>query len=129
MLVNHQLKIFFIFILLGIIISFIFDIFRILRKTYRFTNIMIYIQDILFWLLTGIIILHSIFTYNSGEIRLYLFFSMFIGIVIYTCSISHYTIEIGTLILKTINKTTTFLYKPFKIIYNKIYQINAKKHL
>lgn len=120
MLASQQLKTFLIFIVVGIIISFIFDIFRILRKTYKFTNIMIYIQDILFWLLTGIIILHSIFTYNSGELRIYLFFSIFIGIVLYTCSISTHIIDIGTIILKIINKLIIILFKPFKFLQDKL---------
>ena len=117
MLAQEQIKIFLIFIFVGIIISLIFDIFRILRKVYKFSNVLIYLQDILFWLLTGIIILHSIFEYNSGSIRIYLFFSMFIGIIIYTCTISQYILNIGVYMLKLINKIIILLIVPFNKIH------------
>lgn len=116
MLAQEQIKIFLIFVIVGIIISLIFDIFRILRKVYKFSNAMIYLQDILFWLLTGIIILHSIFEFNSGSIRIYLFFSIFIGIVIYTCTISQYILNIGVYMLKLINKIIKLLLVPLNNI-------------
>ena len=78
MSIAEQTQIFIIFVIVGIIISFLFDIFRILRKVYKFSNMLIYMQDILFWLLTGIIILQAIFKFNSGDIRIFLFLGIFV---------------------------------------------------
>ena len=64
-----QLYNFFVFIILGLIISFIFDIFRILRKKFKTNNFITYIEDILFWLISGFLIITAIFKFNDGELR------------------------------------------------------------
>ncbi|MCI8965509.1 MAG: hypothetical protein HFJ43_04075 [Clostridia bacterium] len=130
MIAIEQARIFLIFIIIGILISFIFDIFRILRKVYKFTNLMIYIQDIVFWIIAGVITLFSIFKFNSGNIRLYLFFSMFIGVILYTCSLSNNIRAIGTIIMKLLNtiisKIIKLLYKPIGVIYKIICKLKNK---
>lgn len=117
-MVYSQTKVFFIFMIVGIIISCIFDIFRIFRKVYKFSDIMIYMQDILFWLISGIIVLKSIFSYAFGSIRLYIFFGIFIGVFIYACLISTFFIQIGTKLLKITNKLIKIFAYPFYLIYN-----------
>ncbi|MBR2240433.1 MAG: spore cortex biosynthesis protein YabQ [Clostridia bacterium] len=56
----------------GLLIGVLFDIFRVLRKNIKTPNILIYIEDILFWILAGIMVLYTIFTFTTGEIRLYM---------------------------------------------------------
>jgi hypothetical protein len=48
MSVAEQSKIFLIFFIVGIIVAFIFDIFRGFRKSFKFSNFIIYAQDIVF---------------------------------------------------------------------------------
>lgn len=128
---TEQIQTFLIFIVVGIIISLIFDIFRILRKVYKFSDMLIYMQDILFWLLTGIIILQSIFIFNSGDIRVFLFFGIFIGVFVYTSLFSQYIIKIGTIILNVFNKIINLIYTQIcKIIRFMIkYYRNLKLHV
>ena len=95
----EQLKSFFIFTVIGIIIGILFDIFRISRKIFKTSDILTYIEDILFWLISGLIILFSIFLFNNGELRLYIFIGISIGILIYMLSISRYFIKINILII------------------------------
>ena len=130
MIAVDQAKIFLIFIIVGILISFIFDMFRIVRKVYKFTDIMIYIQDVLFWILAGLILLFSIFKFNSGSIRLYLFFSVFIGAILYTCSISSIITNIGTGVLKVLNTILNYIIKilfiPIKVVHKIICKLKNK---
>ena len=72
---------------------------------------MTYVEDIIFWILTGFIILYSIFTYNNGEIRLFMFLAMIIGILLYWVLISKFILSIS---LNIIN----FIKKVFQIIFN-----------
>ena len=123
---QEQIQIFFIFIVIGIIISLIFDIFRILRKVYKFSNMLIYMQDILFWLLTGIIILQAIFKFNSGDIRIFLFLGIFVGVFIYISLFSIYVIKIGSFILKLINTLIRKLINVFKVPICKILDFMIK---
>lgn len=126
MSIAEQTQVFIIFVIVGIIISFLFDIFRILRKVYKFSNMLIYMQDILFWLLTGIIILQAIFKFNSGDIRIFLFLGIFVGVFIYISLFSIYVIKIGSFILKLINTLIRKLINVFKVPICKILDFMIK---
>ena len=101
-MVTNQVFLSFIFIVNGIVIGLLFDFFRILRKTFKTKDIVTYIQDILFWILTGIILLYSIFTFNNGEIRLFMFLAIMIGISIYMLIFSSYIIKINVTMINLI---------------------------
>ncbi len=51
----EQLYSFAIFILVGFLIGLLFDIFRISRKTFKTSDLVTSIEDVLFWILTRII--------------------------------------------------------------------------
>lgn len=114
----EQLISFVYFIVVGTILSIIFDIFRILRRTIKTSDIVTNIQDILFCLITGIIVLLSIFCFNKGELRLYIFIGIIIGVTFYMIFISKYFIKINVAIINFIKKVIHILIKPFIIILN-----------
>jgi len=114
----EQLISFVYFILVGLVVSVIFDIFRILRKTTKTSDIVTNIQDILFCIITGIILLLSIFYFNKGELRLYIFIGIGIGITFYMIFISKYFIKINVAIINFIKKIIYWLFKPFIILLN-----------
>lgn len=118
----NQAYLFLIFVLDGFIIGLLFDFFRILRKTFKTSDIITYIQDILFWILTGLIVLYSIFVFNNGEMRIYIFLGILIGIVLYILLFSKYVIKINVFIINKIKWFILIILKiifmPFKFIFN-----------
>ena len=102
---QNQAYSFLIFILNGILIGILFDIFRILRKSFKTPDFVTYIEDIFFWILNGMILLYSIFKFNNGELRLYIFIGILIGILIYMLLFSKIFINVSTYIIKVIKKT------------------------
>ena len=94
-MVTNQAYLFLVFVINGILIGVLFDFFRILRKTFKTKDIITYIEDFLFWILTGIILLYSIFTFNNGEIRLFMLLGILLGTIIYMIFISSYVIKIN----------------------------------
>ena len=116
-MVTNQAYLFLIFIINGIIIGLLFDFFRILRKSFKTTDIVTYIEDIIFWILTGLIVLYSIFTFNNGEIRLFMFIAIGIGSITYMLFASSYIIKVNVIV---INFLKNILKKMFKIIYKPI---------
>lgn len=112
----EQLTNFLYFIATGIILSIIFDIFRILRRTIKTSDIITNIEDIIFGIITGIIILSSIFMFNNGELRLYIFIGIILGIIIYMVFISKYFIKFNVIIINSIKKIIKTIIKPFKIL-------------
>ena len=107
-MIMNQIYLFLIFIANGAIIGILFDFFRILRKSFKTSDIITYFEDLLFWILTGFSILYFIFVFNNGEIRLFMFLGIATGIALYMLIFSSFLIKINVTIinfLKTILKT------------------------
>ena len=119
-MVQNQAYLFLIFSLTGVEIGILFDFFRILRRTIKTGNIVTYIQDILFWILTGIIVLYSIWYFNNGELRIFVFLGLIIGLLIYMTTLSSIIVKIFTKILVF---GINIIKVPFKIIYSLISKI------
>lgn len=99
-----QLYSFLIYFISGIMIGIFFDIFRILRKSFHTPDIITYLQDILFWLLTGFFLLVVLFYFGNGEIRIYHIIGLLIGGIFYMLTISKFFIKINVSILTFIKK-------------------------
>ena len=110
-MINNEPLFFCIFIINGLLIGLLFDFFRILNKSFKTRDFMTYIEDILFWILSGIILLYSIFTFNNGEIRFYMFLGVILGCIVYMLLFSRY-------IVNTITKIVLFFKKIIKKIVN-----------
>lgn len=117
----NQAYIFLIFVLNGLLIGILFDIFRILRKSFKTSDLITYIQDIIFWILTGFIVLFSIYKFNSGEIRVFIFIGLLLGVILYLLTISKYFIKINVKIITFISSIfeNVFIY-PIKIVFKMI---------
>lgn len=119
---NSQAILFLLFALDGVIIGVLFDFFRILRRSFPTGNILTAIEDILFWILVGIIILYSIFIYNNGAIRGYMFLGIFCGATLYMITLSSLIIKVNVCIINFIKKIILILMKfiniPIRLIMN-----------
>lgn len=113
-MIQNQAYIFILFAINGAIIGILFDIFRIIRKTFKTSDFITYIEDTIFWILSGIITLYFIFIFNNGEIRLYIFLGIILGIVLYILLISKYFIKINTFILEKIKKIVEIILLPIR---------------
>lgn len=120
----NQIYFFLIFIIDGILIGLLFDFFRILRKSFHTSNVMTYVEDIIFWILTAVIIMYTLYVICGGEIRIYMFIGIFIGVCMYILTISKYIIKISVKIIMFLKKVIIFIFGPFisfgKFIYNNI---------
>ncbi|MCI8362351.1 MAG: spore cortex biosynthesis protein YabQ [Clostridia bacterium] len=143
-IILSQLYSLLIFTITGIIIGVFFDIFRILRRSFKTPDIITYIEDVLFWVFTGIFFITVLFKFNNGEIRSYVLLGLILGIIVYMLSISKYFIKINIAIIKIIKKILAYpiriilkIIKPFSFIvinirkiivdiYNKILKTTKK---
>lgn len=114
---------FIIFILNGFAIGVIFDAFRILRKSFKTSDFITCIEDISFWILSGLLTIFSITFFNYGEIRLYIFIAIIIGIIVYMLTISKYFIKFNVIIITFLKN---IILKPITFIYIKIKKILSK---
>ena len=119
-MIISQVYLFLIFIVNGILVGILFDFFRILRKSFKTKDIITYIEDLLFWILAGTSILYFIFVYNNGEIRLFMFLGIAIGLVLYMLIFSSLFIKINVSIITFLKnifiKIFTIILIPFKFL-------------
>lgn len=115
-----QSKLFCIFFLLGIFLNLIFDIFRGIRRSIKFTNLLVLIQDIIFLSISGFLFFRTLLIFSNGEIRLYMLFALILGITIYSLTISKQCVIIISLIVKGLLKFLNFIiniiFLPYKFI-------------
>lgn len=133
---GNQTYLFIVFTIVGIIIGILFDIFRILRKSFKTKDLVTYIEDILFWILTGIIILFSMYRFSNGELRFFMIIGIIMGTLIYMITFSKYVIKISVFVINIFKRWILYPFKLFikiskKIIFRPIFIIciNFKKNI
>ena len=122
-----QLYSFLAYLISGMIIGVFFDVFRILRKSFHTPDFITYIEDILFWLFTGIFLILVLFNFSNGQIRIYNVVGLLIGVLVYMLFISKFFIKINvaiiTFIKNIICKILKFILYPIKFIFKIIRKI------
>lgn len=117
----NQAYLFLIFILNGILIGIVFDIFRILRKSFNTPNFVTYIEDTLFWVISAVIVMYSLFVFNNGQFRAYIFVGILLGIVMYMLFFSKFIIRISVKVIEVIKSIVMFVFRiisyPIKVVY------------
>ncbi len=126
-MINNQAYLFIIFTINGIIIGILFDFFRVLRKTFKTKDFVTYIQDILFWIITGAIILYSMCVFCDGELRFFMILGIIMGVAIYMFTLSKYFIKVSVFIITVLKKILIY---PIKLIFKPIFIIciNIRKN-
>ena len=116
MMIKKELINFFVFLILGIIISCIFDIFRTLRKIKKKNSIYtVTIQDIIFFVLATIITIVCILDIIKDNVRGYMFIAIVIGIVLSRAVLSKLLIKIYSKIIITSSWFVNFLCVPISL--------------
>lgn len=124
---QNQAYTFAIFILNGFLIGLLFDFFRILRKTFKTADLITYIEDVIFWILSGFSILYTIFKFNNGVLRIYIFIGIILGIVIYMLIFSKVFTIISVYIINVVKRAiTVVIVKPIIFILNILKKIIFK---
>ena len=122
-----QINDFLFFILLGIVISCIFDIFRALRKMKKENSIyVIMIQDIIFFMIITVVTVVYMVNILKSDIRFYMLIAMIVGISISRKVISKSLIKFYTFIFSTIIEIIKFLCVPLELFYSLVCKIIKK---
>ena len=117
----NQAYLFLIFTLNGIFIGVLFDFFRILRKSFKTVNWLTSIEDILFWILTGLSIIYCMYNFSDGSLRFFMFLGLGLGLLLYMLTLSNFIVKTVVKFIFIIKKFLSIIVKtiifPFKIIF------------
>ncbi len=88
--ISLQPKIFLYSLVLGIIISVFFDFFRALRKIKDFSDLIVFFQDIIFFVIVTPTVFIFLLAFTYGVMRAYVFVGIIAGFVIWRITLSRY---------------------------------------
>lgn len=103
-----QGHIFILFLILGLCFGVIFDFFRALRKNFKTSDFITYLEDIIFMLIVGILLVNSLILLNHGQIRFFIFLALFFGITFYFLTISKICLIIFQILIRFCKKVLFF---------------------
>lgn len=118
MILSSQTIDFLQFMIVGAILALVFDIFRAYRMYRKDRKKYIVLQDIIFFCIALIILLFSIVIFLDSPFRLFLFFAMFLGVVIYLTVLSKFVVKVYIKIFELFKRFISFLLLPIYFIIN-----------
>ena len=98
----------------GFLICFIYDLFKSIRIIYRLKTLTIFIQDILFSVITSIITFLLLFVCVKGEIRLFILFFELTGFLAFRFLVSPINVKFLNKLNLIIKKR---IFKPLNTLY------------
>ena len=105
----------------GMLIAFIYDLFRIKRKTIRTRTISLYIEDFIFWILVALVMFGVVYRSNDGEVRGYIFLGTLIGVILYMLLLSRIVIRVSTKLIRLTVSIFKLIWAvvsyPFRILF------------
>ncbi|MCX7746338.1 MAG: spore cortex biosynthesis protein YabQ [Clostridia bacterium] len=119
--ISDEAYIFLLSVVGGMIIPFIYDLFRIKRKAINTSTLFIYLEDLLFWILVAIVMFAIVYYSNEGEVRGFILFGTILGAILYILLLSKAVVKISIttiqVICKVIKTIFTIITYPIKVAY------------
>lgn len=129
-LTKDQILIFLTTVYGGLIIGFIYDLYRVFRYFIKPKGLATLIEDLLFWILISIIAIGILFYSNWGQLRGYVLLGFILGVLIYSLLLSKIIIKamikIIGLLIKSIIYILRYLVLPLKYIKNILVKMRLK---
>lgn len=95
----------------GILIGFIYDLYRIFRSLFHPKKLATYIQDTLFWGIITVVSLYVLLISNQGQLRFYNFLGFILGILLYYYLLSKAVIKALVALLKILRDLLVDLWR------------------
>ena len=108
----------------GVILGALYDLFRIFRLAIPCNKFIIFIQDIIFWVICTALTFAFMLITSSGQIRGFIIFGELLGAVIYYCTIGILVMKSSKFIIRIVKIVIKFIFKllifPFRQIWKLI---------
>jgi len=107
----------------GFVIGFVYDIFRIARKSASHKTWLVQIEDILYWSIASVLMFYFMLHQNNGEIRFFAIAGAAIGMVLYFNSLSSLVIKVSVTIINFVKKVILMIVRIILIPVNILIQL------
>lgn len=110
-------------LLMGIFITFLYDILRIFRRVIPHGNFLVSLEDIAFWIYCAAEVFLLMYRESNGTLRWFAVLGAMVGMLAYKKLVSPFLVKYVSLILQklfhTLGKIAGFLLKPFRLALRK----------
>ena len=124
--IGSEAYIFFVTLYGGIIMGFIYDVYRIFRYFFKPKKVATFIEDLIFWIIVSVVALIILFFSNWGELRGFEFLGFIGGAFLYHKLLSKLVITVIVYIIRYIIKAIRYIFGiilyPFKLLGNVLYK-------
>lgn len=100
-------------VLMGLVITFVYDWIRVLRKLFRHGTALMSAEDLLFWLTCGIGVFYMLYRENNGILRWFAVVGAALGMMIYKTIIKNRFVNI---VSKCIHKIMWFVFRVIQVV-------------
>ena len=109
--VTSQASIFIMSVTLGFFAGFVYDLFRILRKSIKHADFFTQMEDLIFWMFVSGLVFYFVLNKNSGEIRFFIILGTFLGMGLYFLTLSKPVMTVSMAVINFFRKVLIALYK------------------
>ncbi|MGL4452139.1 MAG: spore cortex biosynthesis protein YabQ [Sarcina sp.] len=106
--------------LAGILIGLLFDGYRLIRG-FNSSKVIVMIQDILFWILTAMIVFVFLLIFNYGFLNAYVYLIITAGLVFYLALFSKKIFRLENIIAKSTYRRFRILGKNIRYVFKNIF--------
>lgn len=115
-LIYDEMTLFGICMLLGAMLAFGYDMIRCFRIFVPHPDVLVDIEDLSFWMFTAWMVFRTLVIYNRGALRAYAFIGMFLGVILYSLTLSRLLLFIVHKMIPYWRKFFKLLAKPFAFV-------------
>lgn len=102
----------------GIVIAFMYDIYKIYRSLLKPRKIVATIQDLLFWVVIAMVAISVLVFSNDGKMRGYSLLGFILGALIYNLLLSKVVVKAVNRVLSVIREIALYIYGKLKKGFN-----------
>ena len=126
----NEVMFFFHSFLMGIVITFVYDGFLVLRRVIRHNLLLISLEDMIFWIACAIGVFYMLYEENNGVLRWFAVFGATLGMIAYKESVSSFIVNFFSRVLtglfRLLFRIFDFLLRPVRFLGRGIYRILGK---
>lgn len=100
-------------VLMGLVITFVYDWIRVLRRLYKHGTVLMSIEDLLFWFACGIGVFYMLYRENDGTLRWFAVLGAAIGMFFYKMIVRDMFINVMSTCL---HKIMWFVFRVIQIV-------------
>lgn len=121
-------------VLFGCLICLLYDVFRLVRVTKKYTVLSVFVQDILFWALVTFLTFLFLLSRTNGALRGFVIVGQILGFIIFRCTFSDWLFPLFAKFFLSLARFSTCiehkktaLLRRFTTFLEKVVKITGKK--